>query len=180
MAKLHQGEKMPDFSCDTVFQKNVTLSQLVGEKKTIVLFLRYYGCTLCQYEVHQLKEHYAAIEAVGAQAIVVFQSDPEKIARQITPEDLPFKIICDPEMKLYQRFEIGAAVSREELMTDPLKEKLKEIVAQGFVHGEHEGEEYQLPAYAVVDKELNILRVHYASDLLDMPEAEELPAIFQM
>ncbi|MEG1895805.1 MAG: MalY/PatB family protein, partial [Oscillospiraceae bacterium] len=41
---VHQvtvGEKLPDFKADTAFEKQVSFSKLMGNKKTMLLFLRY-------------------------------------------------------------------------------------------------------------------------------------------
>lgn len=76
-ARLTVGEVMPNFTYDTPFATALTLSDTVQKtSKTALLFLRYYGCTLCQYDIHQLTENYHQITDVGGQVIVVLQSDP--------------------------------------------------------------------------------------------------------
>lgn len=76
-ARLTVGEVMPNFTYDTPFATGLTLSDTVQKTpKTALLFLRYYGCTLCQYDIHQLAENYHQITDVGGQVIVVLQSDP--------------------------------------------------------------------------------------------------------
>lgn len=76
-ARLTVGEVMPNFIYDTPFATGLTLSDTVQKTpKTALLFLRYYGCTLCQYDIHQLAENYHQITDVGGQVIVVLQSDP--------------------------------------------------------------------------------------------------------
>ena len=76
-ARLTVGEVMPNFTYDTPFATGLTLSDTVQKTpKTALLFLRYYGCTLCQYDIHQLAENYHQITDVGGQVIVVLQSPP--------------------------------------------------------------------------------------------------------
>ena len=105
MAKLTVGELMPDFTYETPFAKDLTLSETVGRaKKTALLFLRYYGCTLCQYDIHQLQARHADLTARGGQVLVVLQSDPRRLAEELkTPEALPFPLICDPDSQLCHR-----------------------------------------------------------------------------
>ncbi len=174
MAKLIKGGKMPDFTFSTIFEQEQKLSQAVGDGKTALIFLRYYGCTLCQYDIHQLKEHYNLVEAKGGKAFVVLQSDPVKLAQQVHKGDLPFDIICDPSMALYKEFEIHAAASKLKMAGFSTIAKIGKVKKAGFEHGEYEGEELQLPALFVVDKELNITYAHYAANVSDMPEMEEL------
>ena len=98
MPKLTVGTQMPDFTFDTPFESGRTLAETAGKTagKTALVFLRYYGCTLCQYDIHQFTAQYDKIAATGGQMLVVLQSDPAKLAGQMKPGDLPFDIVCDP------------------------------------------------------------------------------------
>lgn len=111
-ARLTVGEVMPNFTYDTPFATGLTLSDTVQKTpKTALLFLRYYGCTLCQYDIHQLAENYHQITDVGGQVIVVLQSDPAGLAQELQPDTFPFSILCDPKAALYERFGIQPAAS---------------------------------------------------------------------
>lgn len=111
-ARLTVGEVMPNFIYDTPFATGLTLSDTVQKTpKTALLFLRYYGCTLCQYDIHQLAENYHQITDVGGQVIVVLQSDPTGLAQELQPDTFPFSILCDPKAALYERFGIQPAAS---------------------------------------------------------------------
>ena len=68
-ARLTVGEVMPNFTYDTPFATALTLSDTVQKtSKTALLFLRYYGCTLCQYDIHQLTENYHQITDVAVKS----------------------------------------------------------------------------------------------------------------
>ena len=110
MARLAVGEKMLDFTAAGAFGPEEALSSRVGKGKTAIVFLRYYGCTLCQYDIHTYAEHYQEIVGDTGKLFVVLQSTPESIKKQMTRETLPFEIICDPEGKLYKEFEINPAI----------------------------------------------------------------------
>lgn len=89
MGLLKIGDQMPGFSYNTPFQQNLYFSDSVKKsEKTIVVFLRYFGCTLCQYDMHLYAQNYDKITANYGQLIVVLQSDPEKIAAQCGPDYL--------------------------------------------------------------------------------------------
>ena len=173
MPRLIPGDKMPDFSFRTIYNTGCTLSSSLAENRTALVFLRYYGCTLCQYDILRLAENYAAIAAKGSKAYVVLQSDPAGLAEQITPDALPFEIICDPEMKLYKEFEI-LPFEGDPKITDKEMAKFAQLKASGLQHGAYEGEEKQLPAFFVLDKDGTILTAHYAESLADMPDMDKL------
>ena len=179
MPKLHVGEKMPDFTFDTPFEKGLTIGAVAKkvEGKTAVVFMRYYGCTMCQYDIHLFKTQHDKIAATGGQMLVVLQSDPGKIAAQQGPQALPFDIICDPEQKLYKQFDIRPAKSKLGMVS--LKTIGKLGKAKAFTHGEYEGDELQLPAVFVVKPDLTLTHVHYGTSAGDVPDPEVLAPLLK-
>lgn len=172
------GDQMPDFTFNTPFESGCTLGKIVQQApKTALLFLRYYGCTLCQLDIRQLTKHYEEICAGGGQFFVVLQSEPETISSQIKKGDLPFEIICDPQQELYQKLEIEAAESMAAMADVKAMVKLAKAAACGIKHGKYEGNEQQLPAAFVMDRERNLSYVRYARTLSDMPDVEELKSL---
>lgn len=137
MGKLVVGDFLPDFAYDTPFEKGRSISEAVEKKtKTVLLFLRYYGCTMCQLDIHELASNYDKIVAKGAQALVVLQSDSENLATQLQKKDaLPFDIICDPEQRLYKKFEITPAVSMKKMMDAKSVIKAVKATTKGYKHG---------------------------------------------
>lgn len=137
MAKLQTGEKMPDFTYDTPFAAGVALSDTARRVtgRTALVFLRYYGCTLCQYDIHRYAKEYGQIAATGGQMLVVLQSDPKKLAGQLKPGDLPFDIVCDPEARLYQQLDIRPAASQAGLADAGTMLKIAKAKAGGVRDG---------------------------------------------
>lgn len=176
MAKLEVGQILPDFEYVTPFTEGNTIAQTAAKaKKTALVFLRYWGCTLCQYDIHLLAQAHGGIVANGGQMFVVLQSDPAKLAGELGKADaLPFEIICDPEQKLYKQFQIEAAASMAKMADLKMLGKAIKATKAGFKHGEYEGEEKQLPAAFVVDSDCRLLYAHYAATVSDMPDAAEL------
>lgn len=167
---------MPEFRYETPLASNIAIVDTVKKikGKTALVFLRYYGCTLCQYDMHQYAKQYDKIRNSGGQMLVVLQSDPQKIAAQIKTEDFPFEIICDPKQKLYKQLDIPAAESMVKMADTKTLRKMVSAKAGGFKHGEYEGEELQLPAVFIMDSELNLSYVHYGKSAGDVPDIEEL------
>ena len=109
MAKLEIGQIMPDFDYVTPFSTGHTMAATAAKApKTALVFLRYWGCPLCQYDIHLLAQAHDQITAAGGQLLVVLQSDPASLAEKLGNEQaLPFSIVCDPDQKLYQQFDIA-------------------------------------------------------------------------
>lgn len=177
---LSEGDVVPDFTYDTPFQQGVSLADTVKKaSKTALVFLRYYGCTLCQYDMHQFAEHYGELTANGGQVLVVLQSDPAKLAEEITPDALPFDIVCDPKAALYIRFAVHQAESMLKLGDVSTMKKIAQVHAAGYKHGRYEGSELQLPAVFVMDAERKVSYAHYGKTVSDLPSVEELAALLK-
>ncbi len=181
MSRLNAGDRMPDFQFATPYSANVRLSDTVKKcpGKTAIVFLRYYGCRMCQLDMIDYTEDYVRIAGVGGQLLIVLQSDPVKLAAKIPEGSVPFTIVCDPEQKLYKEFDIRPAASKEAMKDESSAVKVARIAASTLVHGDYEGEELQLPAAFVVDHDLNVTWAHYGRVISDTPTAEELAALLK-
>ena len=181
MSKLTQGEKILNFEFDTVEKDKVDFYNFLkeGQDKTLLVFLRYFGCTLCQLQMIDFKENIKKLEDLNVKLIVVLQSERETIKEDKGAKDLPFEILLDPEEKLYKEFDIKAAKSKLTLVDTRIAGKLIEAKKLGLEHGKYEGNELQLTAYFILDKEGNILKTHYAKNLCDMPDADEFVEIIE-
>ncbi|OON86986.1 peroxiredoxin [Oribacterium sp. C9] len=176
MAKLNVGDTMPDFQFQTPFSTDRQwYSELEkNDGKTAIIFLRYYGCTLCQLDIRTYAKEFSDITEGGGRFYVVLQSDPQKIAKDMEEKQLPFEIICDPEMKLYREFEIPCAESMKAMADAKTMLKVGKATMAGLKHGDYEGEELQLPATFVMDSEGKISYSHYGKSAGDVPAPKEL------
>ena len=177
---IEKGMKATDFTYCTAFKENIKLSDKVQEAdKTFLIFLRYMGCTSCQVDIMDYSEQYARFKEKNAQIVLVLQSSVEIMRSQTTPDNPPFDIVCDPTMGLYQTYDLKVAASKEELIDRNdekamarLTYKRSKAAEHGITHGEYEGEELQLPAVFLLDKEMNVLHAHRANTITDMPDVD--------
>ena len=175
MARVDVGAKFPNVSVLTVNNGERCVADLVSKTgKTAIVFLRYYGCSLSQYDVRLSTENYKEITAGGNSLIVALQSTPESILRQC-PYEIPFDVISDSKAELYALIGIDPAIDMEHARGEQTEEKIKLLrTTTQIKHGDFEGIEEQLPAYFVVDPELNILNAHYSKEMGDVPTPEDL------
>ncbi|MBR3127512.1 MAG: redoxin domain-containing protein [Solobacterium sp.] len=180
MPRLAAGDKMPNFEFNTGYRTGVTLR---GEwKGKIVLWvLRYIGCTVCRYDCKLIADRYDEFMKKDAKVFVLMQSDQEHIQNDMknTNAWLPFEIISDPEMNIYKALDIKPAESMEALIGDrmeDLKAKSAKVKEAGFVHGDYEGDEQQLPAMFIIDENDVVTYAHYVANLMDMPNIDDLLA----
>ncbi len=181
MPKIKNGEVLEDFTFDTPFEEDKSLYEVLAESrnKTALLFLRYYGCTLCQMDIHHFIKDYSKIRETGSQIIIVLQSNPESIRTSTKQSDFPFEIICDPEATLYRKYDIKAASSKRKMVDGKTIVKVTKATFTGFKHGAYEGNEQQLPASFILDKNAQVLYTHYGKSAGDVPTVKELVKFFR-
>lgn len=178
--KLTKGTKMPEFTYLSPYSEGQqSFEAFSNGKKTYVVFLRYFGCTVCRLDLHIYSQRMKEFAEKGAQLMVVLQSEPKTVADEAPQGTFPFEIACDPKMNIYKQFEISAAKSKLALVGGGLFKALKKMKAAkafGFEHGKYEGIEEQLPAMVLVGADGQIEFVHYAKNLADMPSVDEMLA----
>ena len=138
------------------------------------LFLRYYGCRICQLDLRDLDLGYEAVRRAGGRVVAVLQSKREILEAAAEEKPFPYTVICDPDQKLYRQFEILPAADRDELKGGDAPKKSARAVEMGLVHGEYEGNELQLPAAVLVDGEMTVRYAHYGTNAADTPPVEEI------
>jgi peroxiredoxin Q/BCP len=166
--KLRPGDQAPPFSLESVNHGRVSLEDYRG-KVTLLIFSRYFGCPVCQYEWDELID---LREEAGIEVVYFTQSSPENARRYLEESPADFPVIPVPEedgrYRVYDdygvgNFGLGTAVK--------LLMRAREARRAGKAHGEHEGRETQSPADFIVDGEGVIVRAH-----VGVFEAEEVLA----
>ena len=174
--KIKTGGQMPDFTFGASDGREMKLSEIYSKnERTLLLFLRYYGCTLCQLDLREYREAYADFRSSGAEVIVVLQSTPDVVNE--TPAQLPYIIACDPDQTLYRRFEIVPAKSMLGMLSLKVFPKMNRAKKAGLAHGRYEGEEKQLPAAFLIDRSGRVVFSRYAKNLTDLPTPQQFLAM---
>lgn len=174
---LNTGDIYPDFQYHSYDGSDRSLYSKAGNCPAVILFLRYMGCTKCQYDILDLLAHSKEISERDLRIFIVFQSDAAIVRESIVP-NFPFEIICDPERLLYKEFDVCPAGTKEELLkleeyAEAHSRFREERERLGLWHGKYEGEELQKPAIFILDPKKRLIFCHYADSLMDMPSTEE-------
>ena len=173
---LEAGMKMPDFTYDTPFTSGLRFVEECGGRPVVLLFHRYYGCSVCNAAMDRLAADYDAVTAAGGQVKVVVQSAPERVREAMGGENrFPFDVVCDPERTLYERFSVFPADTMFDLAGDDLQALLPMAAGMFFGSGRedapHEGLQDQLPAWFAVDGDGVVRCAHYGESIFDVPNA---------
>jgi len=175
--RLIVGMEAPDFNFNTPWRKDLNFYQFITGKSNFLFFLRYYGCTICQLEIHHLIKDYPKFAEKEAQVLVVLQSDPNLIKEEVKEKEIPFTIICNPSQSLYELYQVKPALGKPEQPSPGLLKKREEVRELGITHGAYEGNELQLPATFFINQEKMIEFAYYGSDNADIPAHDRLLAL---
>ena len=172
-SKLLIAKKAPDFRFKPPWDGEVNFYDAVGNSPAILIFLRYYGCPVCQMEMAKIKQETALVRQKGGRVFVVLQSTPETIAPLTNKEDWPFTIICDPQGKVFQLYGVEAGGIIRYLHPAGLIAAIKAI-KRGFRHGKFEGKETQLPAAFAMTGDKLIKYGYYGENIGDVPSLAKM------
>ncbi len=168
---LKNGEKAPLFQFMNQHSETVDFEKIISSNnKTVLLFLRYYGCTICQLDLIEYKERYKEFTDKNTDVIIVLQSSPKTVNKT----HLPYNVACDSEMILYKKYNVEAAKSTLKMVNIKAIKKVNKAKKAGIKHGEYEGIETQLPACFIIDNEGTIVYSHYAKKVADIPSIDEI------
>jgi peroxiredoxin Q/BCP len=160
---LNEGDKAPIFKLESFNAGTINLTELIGDKKIVLIFSRYFGCPLCQLDLKTLLEHKNTIIEKGAKILYITQSG-EKVAKEyIQKENIDFPVIPSSKDELYKDYGLGLMTA--EAFTK-VRSKLKEAIKLGIEHGEYEGWEKQGPGQFVIDEQGKI--IHALKGWLDV------------
>ena len=172
-SKLTIGDKAPDFRFKTPWDDEVNFYDALGNKPAVLIFLRYYGCPVCQMEMAKIKQEIDLVRQKRGRVFVALQSAPETIASLTNREYWPFTIICDPQGKIFQLYGVESGGIIKYLHPAGLIAAIKAI-RRGFRHGKFEGKETQLPAAFAMTVDKVITSAHYGENISDIPSLTKM------
>ena len=174
-ARLKVGDKAPDFIFETPWEGGKGFYEAAGEKPSVLVFLRYLGCPICQIDMANLRREINLIEQKGAALFVVLQSPPATVSSATKKEDWPFTIICDPLGHLFHLYYVEPGGILKYMHPAGLIAAVKATL-QGYRHGKFEGHETQLPATFIAAPDKTITFAHYGKHLDDIPSTATMAA----
>ena len=171
--KLTKGNIAPDFSFDTPWKTNQRFYEKAEKKASVLIFLRYHGCPVCQMEMARIKQDIGIFKQKKAQVFVILQSRPETVAKLTEERDWPFTIVCDPDGDIFLQYGVEPGGIFKYLHPAGLVAAVK-ATFKGFRHGRFEGRETQLPAAFVVKPDRRLTIAYYGKTISDVPSSENL------
>lgn len=149
-----------------------TLRDQLGEEPTLLVFLRFFGCTFCRETVADIR---AASEAADAYPPVIFfsqgsQTESRAFMRRYWPEA---RVVSDPELVFYEDFGVRRG-SVLKMFGPGVFSAKRRANAKGHGNGEADGDIWRMPGIFLVRGQ-EILWRHDFRHAADHPDFTTIP-----
>ena len=170
---FNNNTNAPDFNATLLSGEKIQLSEMIKTQSVCIIFLRFLGCPLTRLRLAELEKEIEQYTANELKLIVVFESTVDRTQKYTTRKGLTMDIIVDKERKLYDLFDVNSGGLVTMLNPNMLK-KVGEATIKGHMHGAFEGNELQLPAAFIINKEQNFSYVNYGEHPADAVETDSI------
>lgn len=170
MVRLNVGDPAPEISGMSINMGEFKLSNLKGRNRALIIFSRYFGCTVCQIDFKELLEAADEIQKTG-RMIYITQSGEENAREAIEGKRVSFPVMLDP-MEPYPLYKAYGVEDFGPQDLPKIRERAMKGREQGFQHGAYEGNEKQSPADFIVSTDGRIDHAHYG--VLDLEQVLQL------
>jgi len=175
---LKVGDRAPGFLERPIFGYDVDVAALTGDKPLALCFMQHSNSPLARRAAAQLQEAYREFDLADVHLVAITPTNL-KVARDFVPRfHLLFRVIADPERRLFELYGVGEAGGRDSLKN--LKPSLLVETARHLQQGfgpdalSFEGTQRQLPAQFVIAPGGSVAYVNYGRSITDPIDVEAI------
>jgi hypothetical protein len=152
-----------------------SLRDQLGERLTLLIFLRHFGCAFCRETIAELREVASAPDYPSV--LFFFQGTPTEgraFLRRYWPE---VRAVADPELACYEAFGVARGSLLQMFGPGVLAAGLR-AKRRGFENGERSGDIYRMPGAFLVKGD-RVLWQHRYRHAGDHPDFRSIPSSVQ-
>ncbi|MCK8524359.1 AhpC/TSA family protein [Aquimarina sp. D1M17] len=165
---LKTGDKIPEIILPNATNKNVSINQLLSNKKVVLSFYRGGWCPYCNLELKALQQALPEFEKQDAVLVAISPETPDNSLSTSEKNELSFEVLSDANNQIAEKFNL--------MFTLP--EDLVEVY-QGFgidLEKSNGSSNWQLPISAtyVIDQNGTIIYDFIKEDYKERADPEEI------
>lgn len=168
--KLEIGEIAPDFKLLNIHEKEISLSELRGQKVWLA-FYRYTGCPACNLHIQKVQKHFHQWEGKVTK-LAIFQTPLNKMQQDLVASDFSFHYLSDQSESIYDLY--SAHKSWMALLNPTMLPTLIKSMLLGNLPGSPDGSIHRMPVEFLINEEGIIVDVHYGQTITDHLEFERI------
>lgn len=156
----------------------------VGNEKTVVYFLRYFGCQATQLILRDLREnlHERILKKNPNVKVIVFLNSSKENYIKLNGDDLsslPFVLKFNVDIEIYKELKIHPAKNFNFLNDADTQDAIDMAVDLGIINldCEKDSNPLQRPATFIIDSQGKVLYSKYGHGIASVPDVEELAKI---
>jgi len=161
---IQAGALAPTFTRTSFRGEEVDLEAYRGQKVWLG-FYRWASCPLCNLRISEMMERYESFEKAGIQVLAVFQSPPENIEKYVGKQGIPFPVIPDPELELYEVYGVHARLMG--MLYPRVIGRAIRATMKGFFSLKIDGPKAMVPADFLIDPEGVVYDAYYGNAISD-------------
>lgn len=166
LPRLEPGESARAFKATDLDGNQVSLDSYRGSY-LFLSFQRYAGCPLCNLRLHELAEATPKLKARGVEILAFMESPRESILNSLKDERLPYPIVPDPKLEVYDLYGVGSSWPGYAIGALRLGKMYQALVRRRLPMGKAEGEMALLPAEFLINPAGIVVLPHYGRDIAD-------------
>ena len=170
---LGVGDTMPDFELPSNNGGTVRLSDHLEKSPVVVSFYRGQWCPYCNIELEDLRAHYDAIKAAGAELVVVSPQTPANSRKSVRDSGLAFPVLHDAGN------EVADAAGLRWTLPDYLREVYRGFGLDLAAFNGDESWTLPFPARYVVGTDGVIRYAEVNADYTQRPETDGMIAVLK-
>tara|TARA_R110002033_G_scaffold37974_1_gene77165 strand:+ start:15720 stop:16301 length:582 start_codon:yes stop_codon:yes gene_type:complete len=165
--KLKEGDNAPYFTVNDIYGNKVVIP---SKSKTLLAFMRYAGCPICNFRMHQLIENHNNLVSNGFQLIVIYQSSDPTLREYLKDENLSITVVGDPNRKLYKKYGVEPSFWKtlgSAFKKNTYKHKKEGGKLFGSSRPKRDGNITGIPADFIISENGSIIKAYYGKTISD-------------
>ncbi len=166
--RLQNNTPAPLFETTDVFGVPFSLSAHNKGNKVFLVFMRFAGCPVCHFRVHQLVKNADRFKKKNIKVVLVYESSKSTMTEYLHGEKLPFTFITDPENKIYKLYAVETSFGK--LISSIFKGMVNKAASGRKLFKKKivdDGKVTRMNAEFLIDETGKLTKVHYAEFLGD-------------
>ena len=164
--KHQSGDPAPTFESPAIDGSTIAIEALRG-RPVFLTFFKWASCPFCIFRIRELKIDYDLLTQHGMHVIGVFHSETEKLTSYMEAREVPFPIIADPDMSLYELYGVEKSLAGVGRGLLRLGDVIKMISGGMFQIKPYDVTAASMPANFLIDPQGIIQTAYYGKDIGD-------------
>jgi thioredoxin-dependent peroxiredoxin len=161
--RLEPGQWAPDLNVQDIRGSSLRLQQFAG-RHLLVIFNKWTTCPFSTLRMHRLSHHYDQLRSEGLAILALYHTPAANVRKQIEQHPVPFPVIADPDMALYNAYGIERSFWRYFMLYFRVPQIVAAIRSGMVVNKPPDGDALLLPADFLIGPDLKIKIAHYGRD----------------